>query len=238
MTQRKPKLLIAGGGHAEIPLIQAGKALGFYVITSGNRPQDLGHPFADETRLEDFSDHEAMLVLAKGLRVDAICAGCNDFAALSASYVAEQLQLPGHDPHEVVKLIHHKDRYREFAQEKGIATPKARGYASLDAALSDLEEFRYPLMIKPVDLTGGKGIAQANSIAEGRKAAVRAFDMSPAKRVVVEEFIEGSRHSISTFVRNGEVVFFFTPTSTTTRTPIWYLPHHHPARSVTLVWRR
>lgn len=209
MTQKKPRLLIAGGGHADIPLIQAGKALGFYVISSGNRPQDLGHPFADETRLEDFSNQEAMLALAKALQIDAICAGCNDFAALSAAYVAEQLNLPGHDPLEVAELIHHKDRYREFAQKNGIATPKAQGYASLDAALSGLGEFRYPLIIKPVDLTGGKGIARANNIAEGRKAVVQAFEMSRAKRVVVEEFIEGSRHGISTFVRNGEVVFYF-----------------------------
>jgi biotin carboxylase len=209
MTHRKPKLLVVGGGHADIPLIQSGQALGFHVISSGNRPHDLGHQFADEVRLEDFSNKDAMLALAKDLQIDAICAGCNDFAALSAAYVAEQLKLPGHDPLEIAELIHHKDLYREFARRNRVPAPQAQGYASLESALSGLENFRYPVIVKPVDLTGGKGIARADTIAAGRKAVERALELSRAKRVVVEEFIEGTRHGISTFVRNGEVVFYF-----------------------------
>ena len=42
MTKR-PKMLIAGGGYADIPLILAAKKIGYYVITSGNRPDELGH---------------------------------------------------------------------------------------------------------------------------------------------------------------------------------------------------
>lgn len=208
MAQKKRKLLIAGGGYADIPLIEAGRALGYHVITSGNRPHDLGHRYSDEVRLADFSDPEAMLKIAMDSRVDAVCSSCNDFSALSSAYVAETLGLPGHDRLEVAELIHHKDRYREFARTNGIATPLARGYSSMASALSGLEEFRFPVMVKPVDLTGGKGISRVETIAEGQKAVVRAFQSSRAKRIVIEEYIEGSRHGISTFVRDGKVVFF------------------------------
>ena len=55
------KLLIAGGKFADIPTIKSAKILGYYVITSGNNPNDLGHSFADEVVLCDYSDMDSML---------------------------------------------------------------------------------------------------------------------------------------------------------------------------------
>lgn len=202
-------MLIMGGGYADIPMIQAARALGFHVITSGNRAEDLGHQHADECRLADFSDPQAMLALARELAVDAVCACCNDFSALSAAYVAEKLGLPGHDPHAVAELLHHKDRYRQFAREHGIASPLARGFDSPDAAKAVLADFRFPVIVKPVDLTGGKGVSRAATVAEAGDSIDHAYRMSRAKRIVVEEFIEGTRHGISTFIRDGRVVFSF-----------------------------
>ena len=128
------RMLLAGGSHADIPMIRAAKALGYHVITSGNRPQDLGHAHADKTCLADFSDREAIRSLAEGLHVDAILSSCNDFSALSCAWAAEQLGLPGHDPYEVALTLHHKDRYREFALANGVATPGAVGCSSATEA--------------------------------------------------------------------------------------------------------
>lgn len=209
MKGNKPKLLIAGGGYSEIPLIQAGKDLGFHVITTSNRITDLGHQWADEVQYTDFSDSNAMLALANKLGIDAICAGCNDFSALTAAFIAEKLKLPGHDRPDVAEVIHHKDLYRNFAQLSGVLTPKARGYDSVSSALLDLNSFNYPLIIKPVDLTGGKGIATASSISEAKSAITNAFQMSRAKRIVIEDYIVGTRHGISTFLRDGKICFYF-----------------------------
>ncbi len=203
------KLLIAGGGYADIPLIQAGKALGYHVITSGNRKEDLGHCYSDECRLADFSDEAAMLRLAQDARIDAICACCNDFSALSSAYVAQEMGLPGHDPVAVASIVHHKDRYREFARCHGIASPTAHGFDTPGTALAGLADFRFPVIVKPVDLTGGKGIAKASGMSEAAAAVAAAFRLSRAKRIVIEEFVEGTRHGISTFVRDGKVIFHF-----------------------------
>lgn len=203
------KLLIAGGGYADIPLIQAGKALGFHVITSGNRPEDLGHRYSDECRLEDFSDKNAMLRLARKLNIDAICACCNDFSALTAAYVAEQMGLPGHDTFATALLIHHKDRYRHFALDHHISSPLAIGFASAADAIGSVKHFKLPLLVKPVDLTGGKGIAKITHPQDAAAVIQRAFALSKAKRIVLEEFVEGSRHGISTFIHNEKVIFHF-----------------------------
>lgn len=202
-------MLIMGGGYADIPMIEASRALGYHVVTSGNRAEDLGHAHSDETHLADFSSLSAMLDLARMLRVDAVCACCNDFSALSAAYVAEQLGLPGHDAYETAVELHHKDRYRAFARRNGIPSPLARSFDQPDAAKAALEQFTYPLIVKPVDLTGGKGVSRAETAETAHKAIDFAFAASRAKRVVVEEFIEGSRHGITSFIRGGKVVFHF-----------------------------
>lgn len=209
MRARKKKLLIVGGGYADIPLILSAKKLGYHVITSGNRPNDLGHKYSDEYRGADFSDCEAILTLAKTLKIDAICASCNDFSAITCAYVAEQLGLPGHDPYDISQLIHHKDQYRLFAISHGIKTPNAKGFININEALNGIESLNYPLIIKPVDLTGGKGISTITAMDQLQFALQKAFDASRAKRVIVEEFVTGGRHGFSIFLRDRHVVFFF-----------------------------
>lgn len=205
----KKKLLIAGGGYADIPLIKAAKKLGYHVITSGNRPGELGHKESDEYHAADFSDPEAMLELAINLKIDAICSCSNDFSATSSAYVAECLGLPGHDTYETAQLIHHKDSYREFALSSGIPTPKARGFDDIKSALLAIKGFQLPVIVKPVDLTGGKGISKINDISEVKQALEKAFAISKSKRIIIEEFVVGSRHGFSAFLREGKVVFHF-----------------------------
>lgn len=209
MPQHKPKILIAGGGHADIPLILAAQKLGFHVISSGNRPEELGHRYSDEYHPADFSDPEAILSLAKQLKISAICPCCNDFSALSVAYAAEKLGLPGHDPLEVSQIIHHKDRYRQFAMQNGIPTPWAFGFTNAEKALAEINALPLPAIVKPVDLTGGKGMSIIHNTADARSAIEKAFTISRAKRIVIEEFIEGSRHGFSAFLVDGRISFFF-----------------------------
>lgn len=203
------KCLIVGGGYADIPLILSAKKLGYYVITTNNRPADPGHKDADYYYKVDYSDKEAIYRLARDLDLSAICSGCNDFAALSAAYSAEKLGLPGHDPYETAEIIHHKDKFRIFSLANSISGPEAVGCENMEDVSVALEKLSFPLIIKPVDLTGGKGIAIGNSEADILEAAKKAFTISKAKRLVVEEFIEGSRHGFSAFIYKQKVCFYF-----------------------------
>ncbi len=209
MNNGKEKLLVTGGGYSDIPLILSAKKLGYHVVTSGNRPDELGHRYSDEYKSADFSNPEAILNLAKRLKVSAICACCNDFSALSSAYAAEQLGLPGHDPYQVAQIIHYKDQYRQFALTHGITTPKAMGFNNKKDALSRMNAIPFPAIVKPVDLTGGKGISTIHEWGEAEKAIDKAFAISRTKRIVVEEFVLGSRHGFSAFLVDGRIVFFF-----------------------------
>ena len=206
------KLLLLGGSHAEIPLIQAAQALGWYVITTGNNRDGLGHPYADKNVFADFSDKEAMLALAKAEGVQAVCSGCNDFALLSTVYVCEKLGLPGHDSYATSLEIHHKDKYRALATRLGIPTPRAlviRNSADFEAAITGNNALAFPIIVKPVDLTGGKGIHRAANIEEAREAYRDASNRTREDHIVVEEFVQGSNHGFSAMLVKGKVAFAF-----------------------------
>lgn len=203
------KLLLLGGGHAEIPLIQAAQKLGYFVITTGNAREGLGHAYADKNVFEDFSDHEKMLSLAKAEGVDRVCSGCNDFALLSTAYVCEKLGLPGHDSYETSLQLHHKDKYRALATRLNIPTPKAITVRNTEEFETALKTLSFPIIVKPVDLTGGKGIHRAASAEEARVAYADALSRTREDHVVVEEFVVGTNHGFSAYLQNQKVVFYF-----------------------------
>ena len=209
IENNKKKILVLNGSHSEIPLIQASKNLGFHVITTGNIPSLIGHKYADEYYYADFSNLDEVLDLSIRLNIDAICSNANDFGAITASYVAEKMGLPGHDSYDNTLIIHHKDIFKKFAIKHQVPTPYAESFEDKDTAMALKNNYKFPMIIKPVDLTGGKGITKVNNEEEYLNAICKAFDTSCAKRIVVEEFVEGTQHSFSTFILNGKVVFYF-----------------------------
>ncbi|MCG3665687.1 ATP-grasp domain-containing protein [Aliarcobacter butzleri] len=204
-------LLILGGSHAEIPLIKSAKKLGFYVITTGNKENDLGHKYADEYIKEDFSDKEKMYELALKLKIDAICPCANDFAAISCSYVAEKLGFTHYDDYKTSLIIHHKDKFREFSIKHHLSVPMAKSFDSLEEVLNAINTFKLPIIIKPIDLSGGKGIQKIDNfnIDKVDEIVKYAFSISKAKKVVIEEFIEGTNHGLSCILINGKIQFHF-----------------------------
>ena len=191
---------------------KAAQGLGWYVITTGNNRDGMGHPYADKTVFADFSDKEAMLELAQSEGVQAVCSGCNDFALLSTVYVCEKLGLPGHDSYATSLEIHHKDKYRALATRLGIPTPRAlviptnTDIADFETAIAQLT---FPIIVKPVDLTGGKGIHRATTPEEASEAYKDACNRTRQDHVVVEEFVQGTNHGFSAMLVKGMVAFAF-----------------------------
>ena len=205
-TIKKKRILVPNGNYTDIPLIKEYKKLGYYVITSGNNPDLLGHQYADEYAPEDYSNKEKMLALAKKLNIDAISSNSNDFGVVTAAYIAEKLGFPGHDTYKTATIIHEKDKFKKFAKKYHIMTPKAEYFLSIDKALDWIVCADFPVIIKPVDLASGKGVSRVDHIHEAKEAIHLAFKRSKSKRIVIEPFIEGTQHSIATFLVNQKVV--------------------------------
>ncbi len=205
----KNNVLITGGSHAEIPLIDALHRCGFTVISTGTNRDGLGHKAADIYEYADFSDREAMLRLARKYEICGVIAGCNDFAYLSASYVAEQLGLGGFDEPAKAEIIHHKDRFRQLQKNCGVRYPRffvCRGMGDIPDAQAEL---KLPVVVKPTDLTGGKGVAVCNTWEVVNEHFSMTASLSRQPQIIIEEFISGKNHGTSMLLKNGEVVFSF-----------------------------
>lgn len=209
MTNRQSdgeRLLILNGSVSEITLIEKAKEMGFYTITTGNNPSLPGHAYADEYIPADYSDMKTVLDIVVKHNISRIVSCANDFGVITASYVAEQLNLPGHDTYKNAVTIHHKDRFKELTKRLGIPSPLSHYFDSYDSAYQYALSAEYPLIIKSVDLTGGKGVERANNITEACKAIKRSIESSRMGRIVIEPYIVGTQQSIDTFVINGKVV--------------------------------
>lgn len=206
------RLLVLNGSHSDIPLIEAGKRLGFEVITTGNAADLPGHQLADAYHAGDFSDRDEMLSLAQKLEIDAVCSCANDFGATTAAYIGEHLNIPGHDSYSTAVLLHNKDRFKQFARELNLSTPDYLEFRDITAAESALRNGLlpdFPVIVKPVDLTGGKGVSKVMSSADFMPAVKTAMQLSRENAIVVEDFIDGQLHSFNSFLINGEVAFAF-----------------------------
>ena len=203
------KAFLLGGKFSDIPFIKAAKRMGYYVITSGNNPNDLGHRFSNEVVLEDYSNKEAMLDIAKKLKPDLLIPSCDDYSFLTCSYINDYLQISNFDDFEISKTIHHKNLWRDFAMKNNINSPKAMSFSNINDALKNLDKFESKVIVKPIDSAAGKGVGIIENKNNAKEIINNAFEVSRSKKIVVEEFLEGKRHGFSTIIINKKVVFYF-----------------------------
>lgn len=205
------KAFIAGGSLSEIPLIQACLLEGYYVITSGNNKDDVGHSLSHEYVYADYSNRNELHEVVNNLKPQIILSGANDFSYLSCTYVAEKLNYRGFDNFETAIKLHHKDQFVTIANKLGL--PRAQSFVSNSTSFEQAIKtnqmgIRFPILVKPIDLTGGKGIQRIDSIADLNKIQLSTdWFLTKSKQVVIEEFFDGSLHSYSTIIYKGKVAF-------------------------------
>lgn len=202
------KLLMLGGSHLQIPAIKKARELGHYVITCDYLEDNPGHQFAHEYYNVSTTDKEAVLELATRLKIDGIVCYVADSGASTVAYVAEKLGLPSY-PSKSIDILTNKDKFREFQKENGFNIPRAKGYSSYEEAEVDFHNFKMPVMIKPVDSSGSKGISKIDNIELLKEKVSGALNHSRAKRFLIEEYIEnyGPHVGGDGFCVNGQLVF-------------------------------
>lgn len=202
------KVLLLGGSHFQVPSVKKAKELGYYTITCDYLPDNPGHKYADEYHNVSTTDKEAVLKLAKDLKIDGIVCYASDPAAPTAAYVAEKMGLPG-QPYKSVEILSNKDLFRKFLTENNFNVPRARGYCSVDEAIKDISNFKLPVMVKPVDSSGSKGVTKISDIKNLESAIKYALNFSRNKRFIIEEYVEKFGYQIAGdgFSVDGKLVF-------------------------------
>ena len=198
------RLLVVGASHAEIPLIRAGQGLGHWVSTVGSDAEALGAKASDSHFKVDFSDADAVLRVFDEGKFHGVVSGCNDFAAFTAARVSEARGLANCDSNVATRLIHHKDAFRKVASELKLNSPEHFVVSTVKEANKISQQIKFPVIVKPTDLTGGKGVNLVQDPSALGTAVEAALSRSRIKNVVVESFVAGSLRSALFIVIGGK----------------------------------
>ena len=206
------KILLLGGSAQQVIAIEKAKELGMYTIVCDYLIDNPGQYVADKFYLASTTDKELILKIAKEEKIDGIVAYASDPAAPTAAYVAEKMNLPG-NPYKSVEILCNKDKFRKFLGENGFNTPKSKGYSNIEDASNDIknDEFEFPIIIKPVDSSGSKGISVLHDKSKLKKSIEYALSFSRCKKIIVEKFIEKKHEYLvggDLFIKDGKIVLW------------------------------
>ncbi len=202
------KIMLLGGLRYLIPVIDAAHKLGYYVITCDYLPDNIAHKYSDEYCNVSIIDKDAVLEVARQKNIDGILSFAVDPGVVTAAYVQQELGLPG-NPYESVCILQNKDRFRKFLADNGFNTPEAYGFATSDDAMNMAGSFKYPVIVKPTDAAGSKGVTRVDFLDELPAAIKSAFSHSISGNVIVEQFIQkaGCSSDTDSFSVDGRLEF-------------------------------
>lgn len=209
MAQRQKKLMLLGGLRYLLPVIEASHRHGIHVITVDYMPDNIAHRYSDEYHNVSIIDKDAVLALARELDIDGIMSFAVDPGVVAAAYTAEQMGLPFQCSYEAACILQDKSKFRQFLADNGFNVPNARGYREGDDALNDVGYFNWPVIVKPVDSAGSKGVTRVDDPADLPAAIAHALDCSPSRHYIIEDFLEKQGPSMGDecFVVDGKLLY-------------------------------
>lgn len=201
--------MLLGGIRYLLPVIKAAHEQGYYVITADYLPDNIAHKYSDEYVNVSIIDKEAVLKAAQEKQIDGIMSFGVDPGVVSASYVQNQMGLPSFGPFESVKILQNKDKFRAFLSKNGFNVPLAKGFGSIEEAMEEIFWFPWPVIVKPTDSAGSKGVTRVDKPNQLRPALEYAMEHSISNHIIVEEFLEkqGCSSDTDSMSIDGKLVF-------------------------------
>lgn len=201
--------VLLGASHSEAPLVSWARGQKIDLVTLGLKKSS--EVTATNHFYIDYSNLDAVERIAKRFAANRIIAGCNDYAAISASIVSERLMINSDYSSKQVELIHDKSAWTKKMKEMGIPTPYTAEITKDDVMNNRIiklpsDKDRY--LLKPTDLTGGKGVVEVipDVILEMAKSSL---SISRSDKLLLQQKIEGSLYSVLTLSFHGKRRSFF-----------------------------
>lgn len=187
------RLAIIGASYLQYPLIVRAKAMGIETHVFAWAADDVGEKAADYFHPISIVEKEKILEECRELKIDGICSIASDLASITVNYVAEHLGLTGNGIENTVSATD-KHVMRMCFEANGDPSPKSIEVKDIEHLHSLTLE--YPVIIKPVDRSGSRGITKVEDPAGLDRAYEHALSQSFCGRVLVEEFAEGTEYSV------------------------------------------
>lgn len=224
-----PKILIVGGGIRQVQLLEAAKKLDYFVVLCDMTTECPGYQLADRFYAASTLDYEALLEVAVKESVDGIITN-SEPAMPVVTRLTNELGLVG-NPVDAIDILMSKSRFRDLQQQIGVFCPAHFAASSFPEVIQRLPELTFPIIIKPCESSGSRGVRKIDGFEECvlEEAFANCKKYSRNGMVVVEEFVE--MPSLTTiegdlFLCNGEILwdglFFTTRASWAPMVPMTY----------------
>jgi biotin carboxylase len=223
------KIAILGASYLQVPLIKKANEMGLETHVFAWEEGAVGKELASSFYPISILDKESILMKCREIGIHGITTIATDIAMPSVNYVARELNLIGNSL-EATLISTDKYEMRKALSSKNIPCPRFSFY-EIDN-FQNHEGLEFPLIVKPTDRSGSRGVTKVNSIDETNKAVLKALDNSINKRVIVEEFIKGKNEfSVECISYKGEIYPLVVTDKVTTGAPYFCeLEHHQPAQ--------
>jgi len=222
------KLAILGASYLQRPLVKKAKEMGLqthvFAWEEGNVVDDI----ADYYYPIDVVEKEKILNKCRNIGIDGVTSIASDIVMPTVNYIADKLGLVGNSM-EATKVSTDKFKMRKALSGAGLPCPKFAFYA--ESNFKKGSQFTFPVIVKPTDRSGSRGVTKVYDPKEVNGAIERALESSMNERAIVEEFIEGKELSVEMISYQGKHHFLAMTDKTTTGEPFFVeMGHQQPAQ--------
>ncbi len=199
------KLLLMGKAQANVEIIQYAKSIGVFTIVTATEDEEscISKKIADEQWSISTGDLDALEAKCREEKIDAVFCGISEFNIDRLIELGERLGLPVYCDKEAWSFSRDKMKFRELCEKTGV--PMAKFYKVTEDFLpEDLRSVEYPVVVKPVDRNGNRGISFCDNEEELKAGYRFALSMSPSKKVVVERRLIGREYGAFYVIADGK----------------------------------
>ncbi len=199
------KLLILGGGILQKEIVLEAKKLGLYAVVTDWNPVEKSpaKQLADEYLKISTADTESLAGFIKENNVSGVITGFSDVLLHHYVDLCERVKLPYYANKVQLKYLHNKKRFKNLCRKFGIKTPKEYSINFEDICFPELE---FPVVVKPVDGEGGKGLTICKNIKELNKTCKRALSFSRSNQLISEQYLQGDEITVFYLFNNRQVI--------------------------------
>lgn len=221
------KLAIIGASYLQMPLVLKAKEMGVESICFAWEEGAVCKDVCDRFYPVSTVDKDAILKICQEIKIDGITTIASDVAVLTVNYVAEKMGLIG-NPDKFSETATNKYLMRQCFMEHDVPSPK---FCLTDGTIPAIANtFRYPVIVKPTDRSGSRGVEKVEEESELQAAIVRACNESFQKKAVIEEFVKGREISVESNSYKGKHYVLQITDKVTTEAPFFVeLEHHQPS---------
>lgn len=162
----------------------------------GERTADYFYPIS-------IVEKERILEKCREIKPDAVTTIASDLANITVQYVASRLGLPGNSDENII-ISTNKYAMRQALLDGGVPTPKFVKVSEQDDFDKATKTMQYPLIVKPTDRSGSRGITKVDTLKEIPKAVQSAVENAFEKHAIIEEYFEGEEYSCECISYQGE----------------------------------